>query len=157
MLVRVAPIRARPAPEPPILFLNSTSGSGASSTGPSKASGGKGGSRGISSVGRGGAAAAAPAQEPPPPAADPAAAPGGPKLNVLVLFIDSVSRRHFFRRMGKTAAALEEIAARGAADVYQFFRYHTGEPSAAQRAQRIRCAVPCCAQPARLLQGWLAG
>ena len=46
------------------------------------------------------------------------------RLNVLVLFIDSLGRRHFFRRMPATAAALEGLARRDGASLSQFFRYH---------------------------------
>jgi hypothetical protein len=53
-----------------------------------------------------------------------AAAGRPPRLNVLVLFIDSLGRRHFFRRMPKAAAALEAVARSRRASLYQFFRYH---------------------------------
>jgi hypothetical protein len=76
------------------------------------------------------------------------------RLNVLVMFIDSLGRRHFFRRMPRSAAALQALAERGAGGkaahkhgsggrhgsgkhsskqgkaaggisaLYQFFRYH---------------------------------
>jgi hypothetical protein len=80
------------------------------------------------------------------------AAGGQPeRLNVLVMFIDSLGRRHFFRRMPRSSAALQALAERGAGGkgapkhggggkhgrggkqdkaaggitaLYQFFRYH---------------------------------
>lgn len=47
-------------------------------------------------------------------------------LNVLVIFIDSLQRRRFFRRLPKTVAALEGLPATsgGATTLYQFFRHH---------------------------------
>ncbi|KAL4451645.1 hypothetical protein ABPG75_007307 [Micractinium tetrahymenae] len=52
-------------------------------------------------------------------------ADGSPEwLNVLVIFIDSLGRRHFFRRMPRSAAALEAVARRGSSQLHQFFRYH---------------------------------
>lgn len=69
-----------------------------------------------------------PAPEPPlakreaePHAAAAAGKP--PRLNVLVLFIDSLGRRHFFRRMPKAAAALEAVARSRQASLFQFFRW----------------------------------
>lgn len=41
------------------------------------------------------------------------------RLNVLVVFIDSLGRRHFFRRMPRSAAALEAVARRGHSRLYQ--------------------------------------
>jgi hypothetical protein len=67
------------------------------------------------------------------------------RLNVLVLFIDSLGRRHFFRRMPRSAAALEGVASAGHASLYQFFRYHvTGfntQPNSARR-RVFRLASP---------------
>ena len=53
-----------------------------------------------------------------------AAGPEEQPLNVLVLFFDSVSRRHFFRRLPRSVAALEELAHGPGAptELYQFFR-----------------------------------
>ncbi len=72
--------------------------------------------------------AARPAPEPPlakreaePQAASKAGKP--PRLSVLVLFVDSLGRRHFFRRMPKAAAALEAVARSRRASLYQFFRW----------------------------------
>lgn len=48
-----------------------------------------------------------------------------PKLNVLFLFMDSVSRRHFFRRLPKSVKALEEMHESGHSELYQFFRFHS--------------------------------
>ncbi|KAI8594186.1 hypothetical protein BDZ88DRAFT_402879 [Geranomyces variabilis] len=66
----------------------------------------------------------------PPPA--PAAPQPEGELNVVFVFIDAVSRRHFFRKMPKTVATLEQFAARSDATdtrpeqpvLHQFFRYH---------------------------------
>jgi len=41
------------------------------------------------------------------------------RLNVMIIFIDSLGRRHFFRRMPKAAAALEAVAKRGTSKLYQ--------------------------------------
>lgn len=49
-----------------------------------------------------------------------------PRLNVLVLFIDSLGRRHFFRRMPKAAAALEAVHRSHKASLFQFFRWSWG-------------------------------
>lgn len=57
-------------------------------------------------------------------AAGKAGAGEAERLNVLVLFIDSLGRRHFFRRMPRTAAALEAVARRDGSGLHQFFRYH---------------------------------
>lgn len=46
-----------------------------------------------------------------------------PHPNVLILYVDAVSRRHFLRRFPKTVAWLEEINEGDVASAYQFFRY----------------------------------
>jgi len=45
------------------------------------------------------------------------------KLNVLMLYIDAVSRRQFFRNLPKTAKKLESIHNSGVSHLNQFFRY----------------------------------
>lgn len=54
------------------------------------------------------------------------AGPEDQPLNVLVILVDALQRRHFFRRLPKTAAALEALPASsgGATTLYQFFRHH---------------------------------
>jgi len=44
--------------------------------------------------------------------------------NILIVFIDALSRAHFYRRLTSTAKALSEIQDSGKADVHQFFKYH---------------------------------
>eukprot|EP00762_Andalucia_godoyi_P005639 ANDGO_06450.mRNA.1 hypothetical protein ACA1_203060 len=44
--------------------------------------------------------------------------------NVILLYLDTLSRRHFFRKLQKTAAVLERLSAESDVDVFQFFRYH---------------------------------
>ena len=45
---------------------------------------------------------------------------------MLILFFDSVGRRHFIRRMPEAAKALEVLASGpdSISRLYQFFRYH---------------------------------
>ena len=47
--------------------------------------------------------------------------------NVLIIYIDNVSRSHFFRRMPKTIAFLEQFYSNEDSefDIAQFFRYHS--------------------------------
>jgi len=47
------------------------------------------------------------------------------KLNVLLIFIDALSRHHFFRKLPKTAKQLEKIHKSGISHLNQFFRYGT--------------------------------
>lgn len=49
------------------------------------------------------------------------------KLDVVILFVDAVSRRGFHRRLARTVAALEEADAQGLTRLYQFFRYSVVE------------------------------
>lgn len=110
---------------------------------------------------------------PNPPLAPPrgAAAPAGKegkaagkegrpeRLNVLLLFIDSLGRRHFFRRMPATAAALEALARGGGSTLHQFFRYnvvgfHT-DPNTCVRGVGWRHRVPARAAVRRdAMQPW---
>ncbi|KAJ3021024.1 hypothetical protein HKX48_009343 [Thoreauomyces humboldtii] len=53
------------------------------------------------------------------------------ELNVVFVFLDAVSRRHFFRKMQKTVKTMERFAKPGVVDtpdespvLHQFFRYH---------------------------------
>lgn len=48
------------------------------------------------------------------------------KLNTLIIYMDAVSRRHFFRRFPKTTAFLSSMRDQGfSAKLHQFFRYHS--------------------------------
>jgi len=44
--------------------------------------------------------------------------------NIVILFIDALSRAHVYRRLPKTVQALVEIQESGNGDIYQFFKYH---------------------------------
>lgn len=58
--------------------------------------------------------------------------PGG-ELNVLVVFMDAVSRRHFFRKLPKTVQTLEKFTVSSGTEhvpdeqpvLHQFMRYHS--------------------------------
>lgn len=95
LLVRVQPLQARSPPEPPLLSVQPSS---------SSKNGSSSGAGGLPSAdsGEGGGYSMAP----------------GP-LNVMVFFIDCLSRRHFFRRLPATAKALEGIHTHRRADLYQ--------------------------------------
>ncbi|KAG0197928.1 hypothetical protein BGX28_008578 [Mortierella sp. GBA30] len=47
--------------------------------------------------------------------------------NVLAIFLDEVSRRHFYRKLSKTAASLASLdtADQGRPQLHEFFRYHS--------------------------------
>jgi len=45
------------------------------------------------------------------------------KLNVLVVYFDAVSRRHFIRSLPKTVKTIEKISKKGITHLNQFFRY----------------------------------
>ncbi|EFN55879.1 hypothetical protein CHLNCDRAFT_145486 [Chlorella variabilis] len=128
LLTRIAAVRQRLPPEPPLALRPGAAGSD--------------GGQGSGSSGGGTEEAGRPAGG--------AASGGQPeRLNVLILFLDSLGRRHFFRRMPRSAAAVEAVARRGASSLHQFFRYHvtgfhtdpnthvmyTGSPFENQRAQ----------------------
>ncbi|GAB4815444.1 hypothetical protein N2152v2_002490 [Parachlorella kessleri] len=118
LLVRVRPIRERKDPDPPLKTFTGSS-NGSSSQQEQQWQGTSGGSGGLTGKVTGVATGSGARQTQRQPSG------AGAKLNIVFLFVDSVSRRHFFRRMPRTAAALEGIAKRGTADLYQFFRYHT--------------------------------
>ena len=138
LLTRIAAVRQRLPPEPPLALRPGAAGSD--------------GGQGSGSSGGGTEEAGRPAGG--------AASGGQPeRLNVLILFLDSLGRRHFFRRMPRSAAAVEAVARRGASSLHQFFRYHvtgfhtdpnthvmyTGSPFENQRAWLWACqavAVP---------------
>ncbi|KAJ3157262.1 hypothetical protein HDU89_002674 [Geranomyces variabilis] len=44
-------------------------------------------------------------------------------LDVIVIFLDATSRRHFHRRLGRTVRMLEQANAEGNTRLFQFFRY----------------------------------
>ncbi|KAF9578075.1 hypothetical protein BGW38_006334 [Lunasporangiospora selenospora] len=49
------------------------------------------------------------------------------KPNVLILYMDAVSRRQFYRRLAKTASTIERLdrTADGGLQLHEFFRYHS--------------------------------
>lgn len=49
------------------------------------------------------------------------------KLDVVIIFIDAVSRRGFHRRLRRSASALQEADNKGLTRLYQFFRYSVVE------------------------------
>lgn len=146
LLTRVPPRLERLPPEPPLLLLNGSQPPGEAGPEAAAAAAGatgrqKGGARQAMAEQAGGggeeeeeegarerasdAAAATPSSEPGGKAAGGKVAGGSAgggtpeRLNVLVIFIDSLGRRHFFRRMPQSAAALEAVARRGDSRLYQ--------------------------------------
>mgnify|MGYP001041619009 FL=1 len=61
-----------------------------------------------------------------PPSSQALVSPQRPRLpDILLLMIDSVSRPEFHHSMPRTSAVLGQLAARQAARVYEFFRFHS--------------------------------
>ncbi|KAF9582030.1 hypothetical protein BGW38_000749 [Lunasporangiospora selenospora] len=55
------------------------------------------------------------------------ATPQNRKPNVLVLFMDAVARRQFYRKLAKSASTIERLdqTAKGGPQLHEFFRYHS--------------------------------
>ncbi|KAK3251248.1 hypothetical protein CYMTET_39407 [Cymbomonas tetramitiformis] len=65
-----------------------------------------------------------------------------PKLNLLVLFLDAISRRAFISKMPLASAALEELAREHGLELFQFFRYHSVGHSTGVNTLPLFCGVP---------------
>lgn len=83
------------------------------------------------------------------------------RLNVLVMFLDGVSRRHFHRKMPQTVKALERLHTSSKASLYEFFRWVPEEEGLVlgQQGQPLRALQvgPCTRNIGVGAWAWCAG